>query len=166
MFVTVNINLLLLFCFFTVIDAGTLHRVVSYLLVAILPGEVQEAGGEQLIFGPGITVHGVFVFVPAVSVAGVCGVLPLQTEILSFKYVFPRRVSLSLSVCVPRLLLRPAPWKISNEQQRRAVCCFSLSRGLPLLPPQKNKSGMSVESRCGSQSEHRFKSVSIMMRST
>lgn len=32
---------------------------MSYLLVAILPGEVQEAGGEQLIFSPGITVHGV-----------------------------------------------------------------------------------------------------------
>lgn len=32
--------------------------VASYLLVATLPGEVQETGGEQLVFGPGITVHG------------------------------------------------------------------------------------------------------------
>lgn len=32
-------------------------RAGSYLLVARLPGEVQEAGGEQLIFGPAITVH-------------------------------------------------------------------------------------------------------------
>lgn len=31
--------------------------VASYLLVAALPGEVQEAGGEQLVFGPGTAVH-------------------------------------------------------------------------------------------------------------
>lgn len=32
--------------------------VAPYLLVASLPGEVNEAGGEQLVFGPAITVHG------------------------------------------------------------------------------------------------------------
>ncbi|KAK2863209.1 hypothetical protein Q5P01_002742 [Channa striata] len=32
---------------------------VSYLLVAVLPGEVQEARGEQLVFAPGTAVHGV-----------------------------------------------------------------------------------------------------------
>lgn len=43
----------------------------SYLLVATLPGEVEQAGGEQLILGAGTAVHGARLFQPT----GVCGVV-------------------------------------------------------------------------------------------
>lgn len=36
----------------------------SYLLVAALPGEVEQAGGEELILGAGTAVHGARLFQP------------------------------------------------------------------------------------------------------
>lgn len=70
-----------------------LKRVVSYLLVAILPGEVQEAGGEQLIFGPGITVHGVR---QPSRLEQSAELLRRKRRFSLFLIVFPRRVSLFL----------------------------------------------------------------------
>ncbi|KAF3697985.1 hypothetical protein EXN66_Car013666 [Channa argus] len=70
-----------------------LETAASYLLVAILPGEIQEAGGEKLIFGPGIAVHGVR---QPRRVEESAEFVRLKTELLSFMSVFPRRVSLFL----------------------------------------------------------------------
>lgn len=39
----------------------------SYLLVAALPGEVEQAGGEELILGAGTAVHGARLFQPELS---------------------------------------------------------------------------------------------------
>ena len=93
----------------------------TYLLVAILPGEVQEAGGEQLILGPGITVHGVCAK-PSQAVSGVvgksAGVLVLQKNGRFLLSLSSLDESLFLSLCVcPGLLLRPVPL----EAVKRAV---------------------------------------------
>lgn len=98
---------------------------MSYLLVAILPGEVQEAGGEQLIFSPGITVHGVR--------ASRLGWRSLRSFSAangrpSFIRLPPTSVSFSARLSLSRLLLRPAPWMLSNEQRRCFWLLLPLSR--------------------------------------
>ncbi|KAK5893617.1 hypothetical protein CgunFtcFv8_006474 [Champsocephalus gunnari] len=100
------------------------ERVVSYLLVAILPGEVQQAGGEQLVFAPGIPVHGVRA---SGSVSGDCADFWFCRRTLLT--VFPRRVS---SLC-SRLLFSSAP--PCSCHGAAAVCWrCSWSRGRRLLP--------------------------------
>lgn len=116
----------------------------SYLLVATLPGEVQEAGGEQLVFGPGITVHGACVScacAPAASVRESAELSRSERGSALFGCLPSTCVSSPVSVCVclPRWLLRRALWELSSEQQRCAGCSFPLSRGPP--PLKKRKSG-------------------------
>lgn len=48
----------LLFCLCVLKNIYIFLKVAPYLLVASLPGEVEEAGGEELIFGPAVSVHG------------------------------------------------------------------------------------------------------------
>ena len=134
--------------------AVLLDGVVSYLLVAILPGEVQEAGGEQLIFGPGITVHGVSVCAPAVSV-----VRTLRSSYVSNGGFFcllmclpSTTLSLPLALCACRVSLVPlaSPSGAVEAVKRAAAVCLaaaSLHHVVGGFSP-KNKSGM-LGFQCG-----------------
>lgn len=114
----------------------------SYLLVATLPGEVEEARGEQLVFGPGITVHGVRACQP-------CR-LEESAEFWRRKrrlfLVLARLPSASLSVCVRlsaplRSSVRPAPWQLSAEKPAAVSRLLLLLRhvGASSPPLQKKK---------------------------
>lgn len=122
-----------------------------YLLVATLPGEVEEARGEQLIFGPGITVHGVRACVRACQ--------PCRLEESAefwrrngrlFLLVLARLPPASLSLCVR--LSAPRRSSVPSVRPSGAVAAISRgssggeqaaasppSRGRLLLPPSKKK---------------------------
>lgn len=93
---------------------------MSYLLVAILPGEVQEARGEQLIFGPGITVHGARA--SRVGVEESAGFLCCKRFFCCLIFAFPRRA------CLPACLSAPlaSPSGAVEAVKRTAAVCWLL----------------------------------------